>query len=248
MADGVDVFTLTISVEDSPDTGSALSTAVLVIVTIVPKNEFTPVWESPAFVNESFPPVVLRETVLPATEVTVFSATDRDRGADGVIQYTIESIKEHFKDTKVKDAKDMFLMISSSGALMTAKGLDADTGITHYEIVVAAVDSGTVQRTASGTIIVNIQDENDAASGSSSDSAELWAMRVLVGLLATGLLLVALLLMKTILSAAATVPIRPPIKKVVPKVQLERPEASDSHFKKGHIGYEISDYDDDLYL
>ena len=59
----------------------------------------------------------------------------------------------------------MFLVISSSGALMTARGLDADTGITHYELVIFAIDSGTEPRTASGTIIVNIQDENDAASG-----------------------------------------------------------------------------------
>ena len=72
---------------------------IAICLQIVPKNEFTPVWVSPKFVNNSFPSVVLRETVLPATEVTVFSASDQDRGADGVIQYKIETIKEHFKNS-----------------------------------------------------------------------------------------------------------------------------------------------------
>ena len=34
MSDGVDVYTLTVSVQDTPDAGSALATAVLVIVTV----------------------------------------------------------------------------------------------------------------------------------------------------------------------------------------------------------------------
>ncbi|XP_041365610.1 protocadherin Fat 4-like [Gigantopelta aegis] len=157
-------FTLTVEAVDTPDTGPARTGVTLIIVQVVSLNEFAPVWTSPSFDTSSgrFPDQSIREDLTPSSNITTLTATDDDHGADGDVKYQILSTTD---STGVNTAES-FRIGLYTGTLRLATPLDSDTatgGVNNYTVVVVAVDSGSQQRSVTGSIIIHLEDVNDNA-------------------------------------------------------------------------------------
>ena len=127
------------------------SEAAVVVRVGVPGNQ-RPVFRNPAGINTHYIAAV-RENVAPHTQVLQVAASDPD-GQDSLLTFSIAA-----------GAKDNFNIDSKTGIITVAPEarLDPDeTGVSRYELVVLAVDSGLpVRETASATVAVTIQDVNN---------------------------------------------------------------------------------------
>ncbi|KDR10809.1 Cadherin-23 [Zootermopsis nevadensis] len=94
----------------------------------------------------------VQENAEPETEVVQVMATDPD-GQDSLLNYFIAG-----------GARDNFVINERSGQIRVSPDarLDLETGGSHYDIIVHAVDSGTpIRETATATVAVEITDVNN---------------------------------------------------------------------------------------
>ncbi|XP_041365606.1 cadherin-23-like [Gigantopelta aegis] len=157
-------FTLTVEAVDNPDTGPARSGVTLVIVQVVPLNEFAPEWTQPSFdtSSETFATQTINEDIAVGINITTLEAEDKDLGEDGVVVYNIMSTV----DNDGKSAKDVFVMDATSGTLRVSSVLDSDVetgGVQYYNITVVATDSGSSEKSVTGTFQITIENTNDNA-------------------------------------------------------------------------------------
>ncbi|XP_041349471.1 cadherin-23-like [Gigantopelta aegis] len=154
-------YTVTIEAIDYPVNGVARTGVTVIIVKILPANEFAPVWVSPGGgQNGTFPSQSLSEISQPGTSVTTFSARDKDMGADGEIRYSIQSVVSD----SGKNMLDSLIINEITGKVVTGKALDRDsvTGGTEYiDIVVVARDNGSPSKRTEGRLRLIITNAND---------------------------------------------------------------------------------------
>ncbi|XP_059138740.1 protocadherin Fat 4-like [Physella acuta] len=120
----------------------AKTSTTFVNIKILPVNEFTPTFASN-------PTESVSENSTPGTSVIKVTATDGDRGNDGVLSYSLQ------------DSTVPFVIESTTGIMRVGIGLDADVKDYYTVIVLAEDQSDTTKRTGSCTVTINVKDEND---------------------------------------------------------------------------------------
>jgi hypothetical protein len=80
--------------------------------------------------------VQVNEDIAVGTSVAAVTATDDDRGNDGVVTFTFNGGNDG----------NAFVIGSSSGEIQTLSALDYDTVPTSYTLIVLATDAGTSPR------------------------------------------------------------------------------------------------------
>ncbi|XP_059146713.1 cadherin-23-like isoform X2 [Physella acuta] len=123
---------------------------VLVVVNLLPVNEFPPVF------NPSIVSINVTENKIVANPVLVFSATDMDYSPHNISNYTIYSVSNN--------GRQLFEIDHRTGALSVLSKLDYEllpSNDTSYTVVVIAMDGGGLN--ATGTVTVNVLDVNDNA-------------------------------------------------------------------------------------
>ncbi|XP_071099221.1 protocadherin-16-like [Haliotis cracherodii] len=154
------MYTLVITAVDTPDQGEANTGTAIVKVTVKPENEFDPVWSDPVpDVNGYLNDVTVDEDAAPGTAITTVTATDDDQADDGVVVYEITSITVD----DGSDALGTFVIGYDTGDLQVKSGLDAEGGITRYDISLRAVDLGTPPKDVTASIKVFVNNVNDMA-------------------------------------------------------------------------------------
>eukprot|EP00117_Sycon_ciliatum_P033550 scpid247/ scgid25797/ Protocadherin Fat 4; Cadherin family member 14; FAT tumor suppressor homolog 4; Fat-like cadherin protein FAT-J len=119
-----------------------LSSTAVMYVQILGRNEHTPAFSSSHY-NVSVP-----ETFPQGSAVTVVTATDNDKGADGSVTLSLVP----------GPGSSLFQLISASGELVLSQTLDFETQRVFF-LTVSATDAGGLQSNASLT--VNVIDVND---------------------------------------------------------------------------------------
>ncbi|XP_013415882.1 LOW QUALITY PROTEIN: cadherin-related tumor suppressor-like, partial [Lingula anatina] len=95
----------------------------------------------------------LVEGTVSASLVTVLTATDRDSGSNGSVQYVFApSVNSQYPQT--------FSLSPTTGRLETTKVLDRET-VPFYTLHVIARDGGTPPLSATATVYLNVTDIND---------------------------------------------------------------------------------------
>ncbi|XP_046555688.1 protocadherin Fat 4-like [Haliotis rubra] len=154
------MYTLVITAVDTPDQGEANTGTAIVKVTVKPENEFDPVWSDPLpDANGYFNDVTVDEDAAPGTAITTVTATDDDQADDGVVVYEITSITVD----DGSDALGTFVIGYDTGDLQVKSGLDAEGGITRYDISIRAVDLGTAPKDVTASVKVYVNNVNDMA-------------------------------------------------------------------------------------
>ncbi|KAF5893646.1 protocadherin beta-16-like, partial [Clarias magur] len=92
----------------------------------------------------------VKENLAAGTVVTVVSATDADQGLNGHVSYSFAQASE--------EARNVFKIISETGAIATLDTLDYETE-KNYHLNVKAMDKGGLSDTCN--VIIEIIDEND---------------------------------------------------------------------------------------
>ncbi|XP_059167708.1 cadherin-23-like [Physella acuta] len=110
------------------------------VISVTPVNEYDPVF-SPASDTKS-----INENVDLGTTLATVSATDSDKGNDGVVVYSIDT--------------GPFTIDSSTGVITVSGDLNRELH-TSYTLTVQAVDKGTPSKSGSLILTVNINDVND---------------------------------------------------------------------------------------
>ncbi|XP_067654493.1 protocadherin Fat 4-like [Haliotis asinina] len=149
------LYTLTVQAVDQPTTEAAKTAVAVVVLTVLPENEFTPVFTAPTATD-----VAISETSQMSSVVETFSATDDDNGEDGRVVYEITTVT----DPSGADASTKFFIEEATGVLRVAEGLDVDVmsgGVAHYDITVTATDKGLTPKSATQSLRVTLQNEND---------------------------------------------------------------------------------------
>ncbi|XP_067654382.1 protocadherin Fat 4-like [Haliotis asinina] len=154
------MYTLVITAVDTPDQGEANTGTAIVKVKVKPENEFDPVWSNPLpDANGYFNDVTVDEDAAPGTAITTVTATDDDQADDGVVVYEITSITVD----DGSDALGTFIIGYDTGDLQVKSELDAEGGITRYDISVRAVDLGTTPKDVTASVKVYVNNVNDMA-------------------------------------------------------------------------------------
>ncbi|XP_048252690.1 uncharacterized protein LOC124136929 [Haliotis rufescens] len=161
MGEGDHTYTLTVLAIDRPEYGSPQTGTTMVLVQVLPVNEFTPEWTDHP-VNDSgwFPSLLVRENVTVGTKLITLGATDRDGGEDGRITYTLTKITA----ANGKSAIEAFAIEPDTGTLTNAVKLDRDPrtgGVTHYDLVITASDNGENPFSTQGRMRISLVDVND---------------------------------------------------------------------------------------
>ncbi|XP_041349470.1 protocadherin Fat 4-like [Gigantopelta aegis] len=140
------VFVLTILASDSSENTNT-ATAV-VIVKILPKNEFVPKWQmrnGEADINET---VDAYATV--GSPVTVFYASDEDTGDDGIVNYFLTSSQNG------SNHSDVFKLDKVTGVLVTTASLSQRSGET-YNLTIEARDNGSPPKYTDTKIMIKVE-------------------------------------------------------------------------------------------
>ena len=141
--ESVENYTLKITATDKGE--PPLSTSQNLEVIIKDAND-----NSPVFVDKLYSATV-PENIGIGTSLSTVSATDRDKGLNGMVRYYIVS----------GDSNYDFNMDMSSGVLRVLKNLDYER-VMVYNLVVQAQDSGMdVIMSSTAHIVVNVTDIND---------------------------------------------------------------------------------------
>ncbi|XP_076446801.1 cadherin-23-like [Babylonia areolata] len=127
------------------DRGSPpLSSSVEVVVTVQDENDFPPVFEHTTYVRN------VTEGTPTDTHVVTVNATDGDGSApNNEVFYLLAS-----------GGNDKFRMDSGSGRLSTIGDIDRETRAS-YTLIIQAVDKGSPPKTATTTVIVQVDNIND---------------------------------------------------------------------------------------
>ncbi|XP_046559783.1 protocadherin Fat 4-like [Haliotis rubra] len=145
------LYTLTVQAVDQPTTEAAKAAVAVVVVTVLPVNEHSPVWATdPA-------DTTLPETSSPGTVIATYTATDDDLSKDGNVTYELSSILDNLGT----DGSGTFTLDSGNGEFALAANLDYDTGVTYYDVTVKAIDDGTTVLSVEKTIRISVGAEND---------------------------------------------------------------------------------------
>ncbi|XP_067685338.1 fat-like cadherin-related tumor suppressor homolog [Haliotis asinina] len=147
--------TVVIQAVDNPQSGPAKTGQTVVVVKIVPDNEFAPVWSQPDIDSDgSFPNKSLFGVDTPLAEVGTFIATDQDGGEDGQLVYSLTSAVTE----NGENVTGAFTVDPLTGVVLTTVHVDsgAKTASSYFDVVVAVADKGTPPRTTEGKIRVNI--------------------------------------------------------------------------------------------
>nr|XP_034298864.1 neural-cadherin-like [Crassostrea gigas] len=113
--------------------------------------------QKPKFENCNYSPSV-KEEQDPGVEVVKVTATDRNRGQNGKLEYSITSIKELGDNQE----KNYFRINSTTGQIYTREKLDRETQFSkNLFITVKVQDKGSNPLDDYCTFPVNIQDIND---------------------------------------------------------------------------------------
>ncbi|XP_071104749.1 protocadherin Fat 4-like [Haliotis cracherodii] len=151
------MYILIVKAEDTPSDEASKSNVAVVVVKVLPENEFSPQFTLPAETS-----MTVTETTKPPYLLTTFNAVDEDAGADGDVSYEILSVTDSMGDS----ALDKFLINSVSGELRLNDFLDADTatgGTDSYNIVVKATDAGATPMSTNRDFLITVENENDNA-------------------------------------------------------------------------------------
>ncbi|XP_067654495.1 protocadherin-9-like [Haliotis asinina] len=150
-------YILIVKAEDTPSDEAAKSNVAVVVVKVLPENEFTPEFTLPVETSMTVP-----ETWKPPYLVATFNAVDEDAGVDGDVSYEILSATDYTGTS----ALDKFVINPVSGELRLNDFLDADMatgGTDTYNIVVKATDGGTSPKSSNRDFIITVGNENDNA-------------------------------------------------------------------------------------
>ncbi|XP_039607150.1 protocadherin Fat 4 isoform X1 [Polypterus senegalus] len=127
---------------------------------VQPKISYTKLLVSITDVNDQVPTFTqsfyhfsIPENSLPGTEITVLSATDNDKGANGTVRFAFDS------ETPVT-FKDLFRLDPVSGRLSTAIVLDREEKET-YQLFIQAADGGSPPLSSVAKVNVTLKDIND---------------------------------------------------------------------------------------
>ncbi|XP_048249012.1 protocadherin Fat 4-like [Haliotis rufescens] len=155
-------YSLTLAVSDNSQNEAMRTAYVILVVTVLPRNEYAPIWNSPSLDNNTgqFPVQALSEDIKPGTVVATFSASDQDRGQDGRVRYSIYTA---VSDTGT-NSMDMFTIDEVTGVLSTARNIDADVatnGSLYHDITIRAEDSASVPEFTSGVLRIYLTNYND---------------------------------------------------------------------------------------
>ena len=125
---------------------SPLSSLALVSVTVLDVNDNPPVFSQPTYSTTRSEDITTGSTLL------AVQATDQDIGANGDVTYRL---------VMNGSSSGLFGLDESSGRLVLAASLDAESAVSHILQVVAS-DSGTPEQTATATVVIMVTDVNDA--------------------------------------------------------------------------------------
>lgn len=123
-------------------------TEVIVFVTVLPTNEFSPVFSSSIQLSYN-----ISESMTIGSSIASITAQDDDDGCDGIITYSLST------------AQDCFTIDPSSGDLVLFCILDREMQDIYYITVVAKDNpvNGSLQRSNNITVELNVLDVNDNA-------------------------------------------------------------------------------------
>ena len=137
-------FTLTITVSDSATPPH--STQVLMTVTVFAVNEYSPVFSMPRYTANIY------ENATTGHLLQRVSASDRDSGSDGRIQYALLPTS----------SPGPFALNLTDGAITLTSSLDYEAA-TAYTLDVIARDGGSPQRSSTAVVTINVLDLDDNA-------------------------------------------------------------------------------------
>ncbi|XP_048242197.1 protocadherin Fat 4-like isoform X2 [Haliotis rufescens] len=155
-------YYLTVHVTDQPSSGPVMTGTVNVVVQVSSANEQDPVWSSPPETAGAFPEETIAEDTQHGAVIVTYTAADGDHGVDGTLSYEIVSVTA----SDGSDGSGKFLVDSMNGELRASDILDTDTdtgGVSHYDIVVKAVDGGVTPKSVQATQRITLSNVNDNA-------------------------------------------------------------------------------------
>ncbi|XP_048252662.1 protein dachsous-like [Haliotis rufescens] len=139
--DGDSSYTITVHAVDSPSAGQPRTGATVILVKVLPRNEFIPSWKlSNGSMATSRSDIHLAKNTDVGTMVSVITATDQDLGDDGKVSY--------FLDNVTSDAgsitRGIFSVTQDTGILKTESSfLDASfKDVKYFTLELRAADSG----------------------------------------------------------------------------------------------------------
>ncbi|XP_052284985.1 protocadherin Fat 4-like isoform X2 [Dreissena polymorpha] len=145
LAGGLDYETQkinTLEIEASDRGHPTRSSTCTVIITVVPVNEFEPIFKD-------IGPVTIPEDAIIGQSVFQVEATDRDVGPDGEIVYSLQNYDDHFA------------VESRTGIVILIASLDRET-LSQLNVTIVAKDmSGTASKSTSISVNVVVLDRND---------------------------------------------------------------------------------------
>ncbi|XP_067685337.1 protocadherin Fat 4-like [Haliotis asinina] len=129
-------------------------------VTVLSKNEFSPVWKHPESVNGTFPSVTIPQDARTDTVISMFQATDQDTGIDGHVTYTLGTVSKDNGDS----ITGLFAIHPQIGNLYLKESMLKQEGIQdtkYYDIQILARDNGSPQQEVQGNIKVKVKHSNN---------------------------------------------------------------------------------------
>ncbi|XP_067654356.1 protocadherin Fat 4-like [Haliotis asinina] len=137
--------------------------ATLVIVEVLPANEFSPEWnQSTGIVGSRFADITVYENATMGTLVGTFAATDADLGNDGMLEYSVLTLTS----SSGKVSGNPFQIDAANGELRTSADLDRDVGtggVEFYNITIHVSDGGNPQNSIQANFSILLLNVNDNA-------------------------------------------------------------------------------------
>ncbi|GFO15617.1 protocadherin fat 4, partial [Plakobranchus ocellatus] len=143
---GPTTYTLSVTATDSGGGAGALTGTSVVVVTVTPVNGNDPVF-SAATTN-----VQISENQFSVGDViATVTASDADSGSDGEFTFSFVSSQSKFSLSQRGVEADVRL----------EQDLDYENGDTSFNVEIKATDGGVPARSATGTVVITVDDAND---------------------------------------------------------------------------------------
>ncbi|XP_046551576.1 cadherin-23-like [Haliotis rubra] len=156
-------YILTLKATAASGGANPKTAATVVIVEVLPANEFSPEWnQSTGIVGDRFPDIPVYENATRGTLVGTFPANDADVGNDGMLEYTILTLTS----SSGKVSRSLFQIDAANGELRTSGDLDRDAGtggVEFYNITIQVSDSGNPPNSIQANFSVLLLNVNDNA-------------------------------------------------------------------------------------